>query len=47
MTGPNGPSELGEPKADSRPTTECIHGVATVPESWMGLKVVDNVHDVE
>lgn len=26
---------------DTRPTTACIHGVATVPESWAGLALYD------
>lgn len=26
---------------DDRPTTECIHGVATVSESWVGLMLYD------
>jgi hypothetical protein len=33
--------------SDTRDTTDCVHGVATVPESWAGLIVVDNVHDYD
>ena len=29
---------------DTRPTTECIHGVATVPESWAGLALYDETY---
>jgi hypothetical protein len=32
---------------DTRDTDECIHGVATVPESWMSLLRADNVHNAD